>query len=360
MKIAVLHNYMDNIGGAERVCLTLARNLKADFYSTNINYDSIKKLGFSDIKIKSIGRVPVNAPYKQQAALARFRYFKPKIKYDYYIIAGDWAVSAAVLNKPNLWYVHSPIREIWDLYKDTRKIVVHPFLRNLFDIWVIYNRYLNKGYINHVDKVVSNSINTKKRVKRYLNRNATVIYPPIDTKKFYYAKTGYFWLSVNRLITFKRVEMQLEAFRELPNEKLIIVGSYEPAKHFKDYVAYLYRIKPDNVEILHWISFEKLRELYSNCKGFICSSTDEDFGMSVIEAMASGKPIIAPNEGGYKETLIDGKTGILIDDMDYNKLVDAISMVGMDPSIYKEVCLAEAKKYDTEIFIKKIRAEIRR
>ena len=115
MKIAVFHNYMDNIGGAERVGLTLAREFNADMYSTVINQDAIEKMGF-DIRIKKIGWIPVNAPFRQQAALMRFRKLNLKDTYDYFIIDGDWATSGAINNKPNMWYVHSPIREIWDLY----------------------------------------------------------------------------------------------------------------------------------------------------------------------------------------------------------------------------------------------------
>ena len=111
MKIAIFHNFLDNIGGAEIVTLTLARELNADVYTTNIDYDKIKKMGFENIVIKSIGKIPINAPFRQQMALWRFRRLKLK-NYDFYIIAGDWAISGAVNNKPNLWYVHSPIREI--------------------------------------------------------------------------------------------------------------------------------------------------------------------------------------------------------------------------------------------------------
>ena len=76
-----------------------------------IDQDKIDKMGFSDVQVQSIGRIPIHAPFRQQAALARFRHLKLEKKYDYYIIDGDWAVSAAVHHKPSLWYVHSPIRE---------------------------------------------------------------------------------------------------------------------------------------------------------------------------------------------------------------------------------------------------------
>ncbi|MCB9358778.1 glycosyltransferase [Candidatus Woesearchaeota archaeon] len=356
MKIAIFHNYMDNIGGAEIVGLTLARELKADFYSTNIDTEKIKLMGFEDIKLKSIGEVPINPPWRQQLALWRFRLLNLKEKYDFYIIDGDWAMSGAFNHKPNLWYVHSPIREIWDLYGYIRKNTVPLWQRGIFDIWVHYNRYLNRKYTKHVGKIACNSLNTQRRVKKYLNRDAIVINPPIETKDFHYKSNGDYWLSVNRLITHKRVDIQLKAFSKLPSEKLIIVGSYEvSAKHFEEYAAYIKKLKPDNVEIVHWADKQKMVDLYANCKGFITTSHEEDFGMTPIEAMASGKPVIAPNEGGYKETIVDGQTGVLIDDIDVDKLVNAVKEVGKDPGRYKNACQIRAKRYDTKEFIKKIK-----
>jgi len=360
MKIAIFHNFMDNIGGAEIVGLTLARELKADLYSTNIDYEKIKKMGFSDINITSIGKIPANAPFRQQLALQKFRKLNLRDKYDFYIIDGDWAMSGAVNNKPNLWYVHSPIREIWDLYNYTRQNTVPWYARHIFDIWVHYNRYLNKKHIKNVNKIACNSQNTRKRVKKYLGKEAIVINPPIETSKFKYKKNGDYWLSVNRLISHKRVDMQLKAFQKLPNEKLVVVGSYEQSRHFKAYANYIKKIKPKNVEIISWVDNKTLINLYANCKGFITTSKDEDFGMTPIEAMASGKPVIAPNEGGYKETVVDGSTGKLINNINVDKLVQAIKEIGKNPKKYKDACIKQAKKFDTKIFIKKIKEQLKK
>ncbi|GAI47842.1 unnamed protein product, partial [marine sediment metagenome] len=109
-----------------------------------------------------------------------------------------------------------------------------------------------------------------------------------------------------------------------------------------------------------WVDQKKLIELYANCKGLIATAKDEDFGMTLVEAMASGKPVIASSEGGYKETVLDGVTGELIDDINEDKLIEAIKEIGKNPEKYKNACLKQAKKFDTKIFIKKIKEQIER
>jgi glycosyltransferase involved in cell wall biosynthesis len=363
-KIAIFHNYMDNIGGAEYVDLVLARELNADIYTTNISSEKIKKMGFSDVlpRIYSIGKIPVNAPYRQEMAYRRFRKLNVAKdfgrKYDMYFIGGDWAMSGARLNKPNLWYVYSPIREIYDLYEYTRKNNVPFCLRFVFDLWVKYHHYMDKRNVKHVDKLVCISENVRGRVKKYLDRDSSVIYPPTETVKFKFKKGKRYWLSVNRLITHKRVDMQMKAFAKLPNERLIVVGCYEKSKHFQEYASYINKIKPSNVEIKSWVTDSELVELYSNCKGVICTSKDEDYGMSPVEGMASGKPVIAVNEGGYKETVVDGVTGKLIN-VDVASLVSAVKGVGKDVGKYKGACLKRAEEFDVNIFIAKIKEELR-
>lgn len=364
-KIAIFHNYMDNIGGAEMVVLTLARELCADVYAPAADQEHIHKMGFEDMKVKLVGSgsLPMNAPARQQLALRALRHVDISDKYDFFIIAGDWAISAAVNHKPNLWYVHSPIREIWDLYEYARENIVPGGLipnlnKYLFDVWVHYNRFLNKKYVRHAQRLVCNSENTKQRVKKYLGREAVVIHPPVDTSKFYFEKTGDYWLSVNRLLAHKRVDVQMDAFRYIPDEKLIVVGTYEKADHFMEYKKHIERMKPPNVTILSHVGADELRRLYANCKGFVTTARDEDFGLTAVEAMASGKPVIAPNEGGYRETVLDGVTGTLIDDIDSGKLAQAVRELGENPGRYTEACLARAREFDTDVFIRKIKREI--
>lgn len=357
-KIAIFHNFLDNIGGAEYVDLVMARELGADIYTTCIDSEKIKKMGFADLlpKIFSIGKVPVNAPFRQEFSYWKFRRLNLSGKYDFFIIAGDWAMSAAVKNKPHLWYVYSPTREIWDLKDYTKNNLVSWWKKPIFEVWVLLRRMINKNDSKKVEKIVSISKTVQQRVKKYLDRDSEIIYPPTDTKKFCYKKNGDFWLSVNRLIAHKRIDLQLRAFAKMPKEKLIIVGCYEKSGHFEKYAKLCQNIKPKNVEIKSWISEAELVDLYANCKGFITTSKEEDFGMNVVEAMASGKPIIAPKEGGYKETVVDKKTGILIDNIDEDKIIEAIKIIGKNPGQYKNACFEQARKFDVFVFIKKIKS----
>jgi len=355
MKIAIFHNYMDNIGGAEKSTLIMARELDADIYTTNINKETIGKLGFSTKNIHSIGRVPINAPYRQQVTQLRFRHSRLPKKYDYYIISGDWALSASVRHKPNIWYIYSPPRELWDLYERTRKETVPFHARYIFDIWVMYNRHLIRSYIKHVSLFMPISRNVRERINTFLSIDGEVNYPPTDTSRYLFKKNGDFWLSVNRLIDHKRVDIQLRAFERLPHEKLVIVGSYEESVHFQRYAHYINSIKPKNVTILHWVNDKELLDLYASCRGFITTSLDEDFGLTPIEAMASGKLVIAPNEGGYKETINSGVTGVLIKDINAEKLAGEIKKISSNVHAYKDECIKQAKKFDTASFVEKIK-----
>jgi glycosyltransferase involved in cell wall biosynthesis len=360
MKIAVFHNFMDNIGGAEMVALTLARELDADIYTTNINAGHIAAMGFGDVipRIKSLGTIPAMAPFRHQLALWKFRRLNLGRQYDRYIIAGDWAMSAAVNHHPNLWYVHSPLNELWQ-WKDFVRNEVIPqwWKRPIFDVWVWFNRMLTRSYARHVDTWACNSTNTKGRIRQYYRQEATIINPPVNTANYHHEPSRGYWLSVNRLLKHKRIDIQIEAFAGMPDKKLIIVGSYEKGvTQFESYKDYIESIKTDNIEIRNWVEDEELRTLYEGCRGFITTARDEDFGMTAVEAMAAGKPVVAVREGGYKESIIDGVTGILINECSPAALIDAIKKIEEKPEeAYTQPCLDCAKMFDTKVFIEKIR-----
>ncbi len=163
---------------------------------------------------------------------------------------------------------------------------------------------------------------------------------------------------MNRITPKKRIEIQLKAFSKMPDENLLIIGKKELDYYYQN----LLKIKPSNVTFLGTVNELNLFQKLSYCKGLIFTAEDEDFGLAPVEAMASGKPVIAPNEGGCKETIINGKTGVLIDDINEDKLAEAIKKLGKEieknPLKYKKSCQTQAKNFDTKIFIEKIKQQI--
>jgi glycosyltransferase involved in cell wall biosynthesis len=357
LKIAVFHNALDTIGGAERVALTLGRDLPADVITAACDPEKIRLMGFERMP-RSLGALPRNAPWRQTAAFIRFAALKLREKYDCHIIAGDWAVGAALRHRPSLWYVHSPAREIWDLKSFTRDRIVPPPARPAFDLWAAAMRPMYRDCARRAGRLVCNSRNTQARVRRYFDREARVIHPPVETSRFRFKESGDFWLSVNRTIQHKRIEMQFDAFRCLPSERLVMVGAYEGASHFGEYRRRMLREAPVNVEVRGAVPMEELAELYARCRGFITASVDEDFGLTAVEAMASGKPVIAPAEGGYLETVVPGETGVLIEGISAEKIAGAVRSLKDTVGRFRMACEARAGDFGAERFVREMREEI--
>ncbi|WP_370573295.1 glycosyltransferase [Methanomethylovorans sp.] len=353
MKVAIFHDYIGAIGGGEKLVLTLAKGLGADVITTDVDMDSVTKMGFEDVKIISIGKTLKVPPLKQIDASFKFATCDFSKKYDFFIFSGNWAFFAAKKHKPNVYYCHTPTRAFYDLYEVYRKNQ-SVFVSLPFVIWVHFHRRVSEYYLTHVSKIVTNSMNTQKRIQRYFGRDSVIIYPPVDTSRFEYKEYGDFWLSVNRLYPEKRVELQIEAFREMPDQNLIIVGGYATGDHASGYAAKLVMGLPANVTLMGSVSEEKLLELYATCKGHITTALDEDFGMTPIEAMASGKPTVAVKEGGYLETVLDEVTGLLVEP-EVLSIVAAIKEVSSDPQKYREACIKRAKEFDVSTMLQKMR-----
>jgi glycosyltransferase involved in cell wall biosynthesis len=355
MKVAIFHDYFGAIGGGEKLVMMLANGLKADIITTDVDMNSVIKMGYSDVHIISIGNTAQIAPLKQISASFRFATCDFSNEYDFFIFSGNWAYFAAKKHKPNLYYCHTPTRAFYDLYGVYKK--KHNFLvAGVFVFWVQLHKRIAEKYLVHVNRIVTNSKNTQKRIKKYWNKDAEVIYPPVDTSRFRFKEYGNFWLSVNRLYPEKRVELQIEAFRKLPEEKLLIVGGYSSGDHASGYASQLTDNLPINVEILGTVPETRLLDLYAECKGHIVTAMDEDFGMTPIEAMASGKPVIAVNEGGFRET-VTSDTGFLVD-ANSESIIEAVKKIAEGPVIYKDTCIKRSKDFDLDIFEKRMKSVI--
>ena len=355
MKIAIFHDSLDSIGGGEKVVLILAKNLKADLITTNLNKEHIKRLNFEDVNIISLGNTIKIPPIKQIHSSIKFAKCNFKDKYDFFIFSGNWAVFSAKKHKPNLWYCYTPVRVFYDLYGEFKNGCSF-FVRPIFIFYVYIHKKFIEDYIKYINKIITISINSKNRLTKYHNKESKIIYPPVFN--YPYKKNGDFWLSVNRLYPQKRISLQLDLFKELANEKLVIVGGYAKGDHSQRYVKKYLKNPPKNVCFLGNVTEKELSKLYSECKAFITTAQDEDFGISAVEAMAAGKPVVAINEGGYKESIIDKVNGILVNNLCLDELGLAIAEISKKPENYRIACEKRARKFSIEEFIKKIKKEI--
>ena len=357
MKIAIFHDYIGAIGGADKLVLRLAKELNADVITTDLDMNAVKMMGFKDVNIISLGRTIKMAPFKQLSASLLFAWCDFSKKYDFFIFSNNWAHFAARKHKPNLLYCQStPVRVFYDLY-DVYLKQQSFFSSLLFRIWVAFHRRLYEYYMGHVCVIIANSTSIQILVKKYLNRTSHVVYPPVDISRFRFEEYGDFWLSVNRLYPEKRVELQIEAFRKLPRERLLIVGGYAQADNSSTYADDLIKDLPDNVKLLGNVNDDELIGLYARCKAFIITSINEPFGMAPVEAMASGKAVVGMREGGCLETVIDGSTGLLVGP-EVSDIVSAINIISREPSKYKEKCMEQARKFNADIFLDRMKTEI--
>ncbi|MBD3262464.1 MAG: glycosyltransferase [Candidatus Altiarchaeales archaeon] len=357
MRILIFHDYLDNLGGGERLVLTLAREIGADIATMDLNRGVCEKMGCPETKIINLGQTLKISPLKQIQATLTYLLCDFRNQYDFFILSGNWAQYASINHHKNLWYCHTPTRVFYDLHQSHLK-KMNPLLKPFFHLWTCLHRAFDGWSVKHIDEIVTNSRNTQKRIKKYYDRESEVVYTAIDTDRYYNKKPGDFWLSVNRIYPEKRLEIQFKAFEKLPHLRLLVVGDTLRGDHSTQYKKNLLEHKPENVELLGQLSDEKLRELYSTCRGLICTAQDEDLGVTPIEAQASGKPVVAVDEGGYRETILDGSTGRLVQPQT-DSIVKAVEEVDKDPQVYRQACENQAKKFDTKIFIEKIRQKLK-
>jgi len=353
MKIAIFHDYFGAIGGGERVVITMAKILDADIITTDTG--AVKKID-SSVRVISLGKTIQYPGLKQISATLKFYFCDFSKKYDLFIFSGNWAHYAAHRHHPNIWYCHTPVRAFYDRYDAFIKNQQF-FHRQLFRIWVLIHRSLDQRSIRHINKILANSDNTKNRIERFYHRDSMVIYPPVDTTRYAFLEYNTFWLSVNRIYPEKRIDLQLEAFRQMPEERLVIAGGYAPGDHSTQYFEKLQRQLPPNASLMGEVSEQELVHLYATCKGLICTAIDEDFGLTPLEAMASGKPVIAVDEGGFRET-ITSETGMLVE-ASQDAIIAAIKKISQNPASFREACIERAKQFDLSIFNERITSAVK-
>lgn len=354
MKIAVLYDFLQTAGGAERVALTLAKHLNADLVTADCVPGLPERLGFSGVRVKSLGGLPHRPPVKHIAASARFARLRLP-GYDFYFILGNWAPFAARRHHPNVYYCLTPTRMFYD-QRDAILARLPWASRTIARPWTAMHRGFERRAVRHCDRIVAISENVRTRVRRFYDQDSEVIYPPVNTSRFHFEEVGESWLSVSRLYPEKRIDLQFEIFRRLPKEKLVIAGGHAAGDQSERYLTAMKA--PANVTLLGEISDRELRDLYARCRGLIATAVDEDFGLTPLEAMASGKCVLATDEGGYRETIIPGKTGFLLPP-DASRF--AAKIRELDDSTLRsmrDACVMQARAFDETVFLEKMTALI--
>ncbi|HBV2183755.1 TPA: glycosyltransferase family 4 protein, partial [Klebsiella pneumoniae] len=218
------------------------------------------------------------------------------------ILSSSHAVAKGVLTGPDqlhISYVHSPIRYAWDLQGQyLREAGLDKGCKSAIARWILHKiRMWDVRTANGVDHFIANSRFIARRIHKVYGRKADVIYPPVDINRFRLntIKDDYY-ITASRLVPYKRVDLIVEAFTHMPHKKLIVVGDGPEMKKIKSKAS-------SNIEILGYQDNDKMNELMQKARAFVFCA-EEDFGISPVEAMACGTPVIAFGKGGVLESVI--------------------------------------------------------
>ena len=337
-------------GGAQRLIMDQARALSATIICPTYDPDAVAAYDpRNDVNVVSLEATLPAEPLRQIAGRRLFQ--RQSFSYDFYVFNDDMASRYPVKQMPHMYYFNTPRRALYDMY--------YPFLDELPTLKRLFYapalscaRFFDRRFVrNHIRHISCISHNTRNRLQKYYGRSAKVIYPPLHLGQYRWEQSKGYWLSVGRVDKWKRVELQIETFRQMPDKKLLIVGPVYPA------YEYLIDSAPPNVTFLGSCTDEQVMTLYAECEGFITTAIDEDFGITPVEAMASGKPVVATREGGYLETVLDGYTGILTHPC-VDELVSAVRRVEADPVQYREACLRQSKQFGYEQFCTEMQTHV--
>ena len=355
MRVALIHDYLNQYGGAERVLEAFSEIFpNAPIYTLIYNPKKIRG-AFSDKNIQTsfLQKIPLAKsrhrifPLLMPIAIEQFDLS------DYDVILSDSASFAkGVITKPNtlhICYCLTPLRYAWDdSHKYIEEFGMPGPIKKLIPFFMNYIRLWDKEAALRVDKFICISKFVARRIKKYYNREAKVIYPPVEAKIFSVSGSsgeGKYFLMVGRLLAYKRFDIAIKAFNKL-GKPLKIVGDGPERKRLR-------KIAKENIEFLEEISDKKLISYYQNCRAFIFPQ-EEDFGIVALEAMACGRPVIAYRSGGVLESVKEGKTGIFFDEQTPESLIRAVRKFRAKDFNPKKI-RQHALKFDKEKFKKKIK-----
>ncbi len=349
-KVAIVHDRLNVRGGGERVVEEIARLYpKAPIYTLIYDPNQFRdsEIAKHTIRTSFIDRLP-------QAA-ARHRYYIPLMplaiegmeldRFDV-VISSSAAFAHGVRTHPDqlhISYIHSPMRYAWHQYK--QHVSQLGFGSPAIRLLLAYLRRWDRAAAYRATHLLANSQWTRNAIKNAFDREAKVIYPPVQVERFAQGeKRNDYYLTASRLVPYKRVELIVDAFSKL-GLPLIVIGDGPEEKHVKRNAA-------ENIEFRSYQPQEEFSKLMNEAKAFVYAA-EEDFGIAAVEAQAAGAPVIAFGRGGLTETVIDGKTGIFFDEQSEESLIAAVrefesAKIKFDPSVIRQ----NAARFSVERFNK--------
>jgi glycosyltransferase involved in cell wall biosynthesis len=360
-KVALVHDWLVNYSGAERVVEQILEVFpQADVFAV-LDYLPPSMRGFLKNK-----RVTTTFIQRLPGAARHYRRYLPLMPlaieqldlsgYDL-VISSSHAVAKGVLTGPNqlhVSYVHSPMRYAWDLQHDyLRESGLTQGPKGWMAKWLLHKmRLWDVQSANGVDSFIANSRFVARRIQKVYRRDARVVYPPVDMASFpMHRKKEDFYVTVSRMVPYKKLPMIVEAFAHLPNERLVVIGDGPDFRKVR-------QAAPSNVQLLGFQDQCAVREHLQRAKAFVFAA-EEDFGISLVEAQACGTPVIAFSQGGAAEILqgLDHPrpTGVFFHVQSAQSLVHAIvefekSRVRFDP----EDCRRNAERFAADRFRREI------
>ena len=356
MRVALVHDYLGEFGGAERVLEALAgiypdAPIYTAFFRRGAAWERFKG---RDIRVSWAHYIP----FFTTRLHSPLRFLAPLIwnsfdfsDYDVVITSASWFVTKGMRKGSKtieVCYCHTPPRYLYG-YQTAVNWQKFWFVRVYAAIINHFMRLYDWNAAQKVDYFIANSREVAGRIKKFYRRDATVIYPPVELVNSTSTGKKNYYLVVSRIVGGKGLELAVEAANKL-KVPLKIVGS--PAGYSGTYEELKKKAGP-TVEFLGFVSDENLANLYAGAKAFLALAKDEDFGITPVEAMAAGTPVVAYKGGGYLETIVEGKTGTFFEDYTVGGLVKAMKKLEK-MKIKAQDCVNQAKKFSKERFKREI------
>jgi len=361
MKIALVHEWISHIGGSEKVLKELINLfLDSNIYTLFYKKENLKFLNIDEKKIHTsfLNRI-MGIHHIYRSLLPLFPTAIESLDMSGYdiIFSSSHIAAKGVIPKPyqiHICYCHTPARYLWDMSSEylkskgldrgIRSVISHSLL-NYLRLWDISTS-------NRVDYFIANSTYTRRRIKKYYNRDSEVIHPPVEVERFYKSPKKDYFLFLSRLVPYKRGDLAIKAFKNL-KEKLIVAGDGPEYKRLK-------RIATKNIEFTGYLSDEEVARFISEARALIYPS-EEDFGITMVEALASGTPVIAFRRGGASDIIQDIKdydkpTGILFEDQSEDSIRQAIQIfIEKEDRFNPEVLIESSKRFSSDRFKREIK-----